>query len=75
MSSELAFGQFLRDSGLGSARLGRLSNILQKDAKFATLTIGNLRNNRNSESTFSPRFYEGKWFFFDTKEEFIREGK
>jgi len=55
--------------------LDRLSNILQKDTKFARLTIGNIRNNRNSETTFAPRSYEDKWFFFDMKEEFIRVRK
>src|ERR1700722_14162213 len=66
------FGTGLRSVLEG--QLDRLSNILQKDAKFARLTIGNLRDNRNSETTFTPRLYEDKWFFFDIKVEFIRAG-
>ena len=64
MSFELASSQFKRNS--------RTVAHLQKDTKFATLTIGKLRNNRNAESTFVPRLYEDKWFFSDIKEEFIR---
>ena len=54
-------------------QLDRLSNILQKDAKFATLTIGNLRKNPIAEYTKQTHSYEDKWFFYDNDPEFIQE--
>src|ERR1700733_698015 len=59
--------------------------FLQNELKFAILTIGNLRDNRISEYTgsgfpptlsgFPLALYEGKWFFPELKEEFIRGGQ